>query len=356
MSSVQLKDLKGKAVGEIKFAEELSAIEPNVHVMHSALHRQLANGRAGTASTKTRSEVRGGGRKPWRQKGTGRARAGSIRSPLWNGGGVIFGPKPRDFFQSMPKKARQLALRSAVAARKDQFVVVKSFDGLFKKAPTADSQNNEQPKTKEFAGVLKNLGINDKALVLVLLDSQVAGEKQIEKAARNIHNVRVLNLNNLNVKDMLEAEVVLTSEHTVELMNQRFGPHKDDKKAKLAVKRQPSKRSEEKTPLTEEERLARKKAKAAAKKAAKAAKPPKVKAEKAQAKGGKGDKPKGEKPEGGKPESKGDAPEAKGEKPEHKGGKPEHKGDKPEHKGDKPEHKGDKPEAKGGDKKQKTEE
>src|SRR5207244_179052 len=118
MTSVQLKDLKGKAVGEVSFEDSIFGITPNIHVMHAALHRQLANGRSGSANTKTRSEVRGGGRKPWRQKGTGRARAGSIRSPLWNGGGVTFGPKPRDFSQSLPKKVRQLALRSALAARK----------------------------------------------------------------------------------------------------------------------------------------------------------------------------------------------------------------------------------------------
>src|SRR6185437_11483253 len=187
MTSVQLKDLKGKAVGEASFDDEVFGIEPNIHVMHSALHRQLVNARRGTASTKTRSEVRGGGRKPWRQKGTGRARAGSIRSPLWNGGGVIFGPKPRDYAQSMPKKARQLALRSALAARRDQFVVVQNFDALFQNAPKSgdDSAKIEQPKTKDFVAVLKQLGLNDKK-VLVILDCGVPGSKQIERAARNI--------------------------------------------------------------------------------------------------------------------------------------------------------------------------
>src|SRR5579883_3668214 len=97
MTSVLVKDLKGKEVGKRELAAEVFGIEPNLHLVHSALIRQLANARAGSANTKTRSEVRGGGKKPWRQRGTGRARAGSIRSPLWNGGGVIFGPKPRDF-------------------------------------------------------------------------------------------------------------------------------------------------------------------------------------------------------------------------------------------------------------------
>lgn len=225
MTSVQLKDLKGKAVGEVSFEDSIFGLEPNIHVMHAALHRQLANGRAGTASTLTRAEVRGGGRKPWRQKGTGRARAGTIRSPLWNGGGVIFGPKPRDYSQSLPKKVRQLALRSALAARKNEFVVVQNFDGLFDKAPKSgdDSATIEQPKTKRFVGALKDLGVNEKR-VLLLLDTGVPGVKQIERAARNVCGVRVLAVTNLNVKDIMEAEVVLTSERTIELINQRFKP------------------------------------------------------------------------------------------------------------------------------------
>lgn len=223
MSSVQLKDLKGKSVGEVKFDGELFDIEPNVPVLHSALHRQLTNARAGTASTLTRSEVRGGGRKPWRQKGTGRARAGSNRSPLWAGGGVIFGPKPRDYSISMTKKSRQLALRSAIAARKADFAVVQNFDGLFSKAPQ-EGKEAEQPKTKAFVQVLKDLGIAEKK-VLVLLDSGVPGVQQIEKAARNICGVVVCNINNLNVKNIMEADAVLTSERTVEALNQRFRAH-----------------------------------------------------------------------------------------------------------------------------------
>lgn len=222
MTSVQLKDLKGKAVGEVSFEDSIFGITPNVHVMHSALHRQLANARSGSANTKTRSEVRGGGRKPWRQKGTGRARAGSIRSPLWNGGGVTFGPKPRDYSQSLPKKVRQLALRSALAARKDQFVVVQNFDGLFEKAPkSGQTEPIEQPKTKKFVGIINDLGLKEKC-VLLLLDSGVPGAQQIERAARNLCHVKVLNVNNLNVKDVMEAEVVLTTERTVEVINQRF--------------------------------------------------------------------------------------------------------------------------------------
>jgi large subunit ribosomal protein L4 len=224
MTSAQLKDLKGKAVGEFSFADDVFGIEPNTHVLHAALHRQLTNARSGTASAKTRAEVRGGGRKPWKQKGTGRARAGSTRSPLWAGGGVIFGPKPRDYSQSLPKKVRQLALRSALAARRDQFVVVKNFDGLFKNAPVEGHSGTgtvEQPKTKQFVSVLKDLGLAEKK-VLLLLDCGVPGAEQIERAARNLCQVTVVHASNLNVKALMECEAVLSSERTVELINNRF--------------------------------------------------------------------------------------------------------------------------------------
>src|SRR6185437_3951512 len=234
MTSVQLKDLKGKAVGEASFDDEVFGIEPNIHVMHSALHRQLVNARRGTASTKTRSEVRGGGRKPWRQKGTGRARAGSTRSPLWAGGGVTFGPQPRDYSQSLPKKVRQLALRSALAARRDQFVVLKNFDGLFKNPPSEGHKGPfEQPKTKQVASALKDLGLAEKSVLLVL-DSGVPGAQQIERAARNLDNVCVCHASNLNVKQLIGCEAVLTSERTLVLLNNRFKGHAAATEAKPA--------------------------------------------------------------------------------------------------------------------------
>src|SRR5271165_3995035 len=124
MTSAQVVDLKGKKLHEVGLDDDIFGITPNEHVMHTALVRQLANARSGSANTKTRSEVSGGGKKPWRQKGTGRARAGSIRSPLWEGGGVTFGPKPRDFSKSLPKKVRVLALKSALASKKEDLVVV----------------------------------------------------------------------------------------------------------------------------------------------------------------------------------------------------------------------------------------
>ena len=180
MTSVQVKDLKGKEVGKKELAEDVFGIEPNMHLVHAALVRQLANGRSGSANTKTRSEVRGGGKKPWRQKGTGRARAGSIRSPLWSGGGVTFGPKPRDFSITMPKKQRQLALKSVLALRANDIIVVQNFDSLFKSTPTADAEVKEQPKTKAIVGVLNDLGLKDK-YVCIILDRMVAGEPQVLK-------------------------------------------------------------------------------------------------------------------------------------------------------------------------------
>ena len=120
----------GKKSGEITLDDSVFGVEPNLHVMHLALRRQLNNARQGSACTKTRSEVRGGGRKPWKQKGTGRARAGSIRSPLFAGGGVVFGPKPRDYGFAIPQKARKLALKSALSARSEKLVVVKDFSEI----------------------------------------------------------------------------------------------------------------------------------------------------------------------------------------------------------------------------------
>ena len=129
--SKEILSTNGEKLGEITLNKEVFGVEPNIHVMNLALRRQLNNARSGNACTKTRSEVSGGGRKPWKQKGTGRARAGSLRSPLFAGGGVIFGPKPRSYAFNMPQKARKLALKSALSARESQIVVVKDFKGWF---------------------------------------------------------------------------------------------------------------------------------------------------------------------------------------------------------------------------------
>ena len=137
--SKEILSTNGEKLGEITLEKSVFGVEPNLHVMHLALRRQLNNARQGNACTKTRAEVAGGGRKPWKQKGTGRARAGSLRSPLFAGGGVIFGPKPRSYSFNMPQKARQLALKSALSARESQIVVVKDFSTI------------AEPKTKLMA-------------------------------------------------------------------------------------------------------------------------------------------------------------------------------------------------------------
>lgn len=260
--AIDLKDLKGKKTGSVELAGEVFAIEPNMGVIHTALVRQLANARRGNANTKTRSEVSGGGRKPWRQKGTGRARAGSIRSPLWAGGGVTFGPKPRDYSKSMPKKMRVLALKSALAAQKDNIVVVQDFD------------NFKEAKTKQFCQVLKDLGLCEKK-VLVVLDYACEACERVALAARNIADLKVIRASNLNVKDLLHHDAILTNARTLEAINKRFtAAHKEEGEAK----------KESKAKAAEKPAKATKEAKAPAEKAAKSApKEAKAKAEKAPA-------------------------------------------------------------------------
>jgi large subunit ribosomal protein L4 len=228
MTSTQVLDLKGNKVRELTLKEEVFAAQPNAGVVHSALVRQLANARAGSANTKTRSEVRGGGAKPWRQKGTGRARAGSRRSPLWEGGGVVFGPKPRDYSKSMPKKVRLLAIRSALAAKRSSLIVVKDFKDL------------KEAKTKEAVQIFRALKIDGKR-VLVVLDYQGEESNRFALAARNIEDVRVVHVNNVNVKDLLNCEALLASESAVEALSTRLTPapkveHKPVARVKPAAK------------------------------------------------------------------------------------------------------------------------
>ncbi len=205
---VSILNTKGSAVGQIALDEKVFGVEPNLHVMHLALRRQLNNGRAGTACTKTRAEVSGGGRKPWKQKGTGRARAGSLRSPLFAGGGVIFGPKPRDYGFAMPQKARRLALKSALSARIDNTVLVKDFSEI------------NAPKTKLMAETLKALKVEGK--ILIIADVKAAENAYLELSARNLPNVRIILPSNLNVKDLLEADNVIITEAAINEITERL--------------------------------------------------------------------------------------------------------------------------------------
>ena len=203
----EILSTSGEKLGAISLSESVFGVEPNLHVMHLALRRQLNNARQGSACAKTRAEVRGGGRKPWKQKGTGRARAGSLRSPLFAGGGVSFGPKPRDYSFSMPQKARQLALKSALSARSEQIVVVKDL-------------SIAEPKTKLMVSVLDSLKVAGK--ILIIADVKAAENTNLNLAARNIPSVKLLLPSNLNVKDLLEADSVIITESAVNEITERL--------------------------------------------------------------------------------------------------------------------------------------
>lgn len=206
--SKQLLNTNGEKLGEITLNEAVFGVEPNLHVMHLALRRQLNNARQGSACAKTRAEVSGGGKKPWKQKGTGRARAGSIRSPLFVGGGVIFGPKPRDYSFSMPQKARKLALRSALSARSADIILVQDFSTI------------SAPKTKEFSKILKALEVEGK--ILVVADYKQPENQHLQLSSRNLPNVKLILPSNINVKDLLEADKILMTESSVKEITERL--------------------------------------------------------------------------------------------------------------------------------------
>jgi len=199
MPKVALYNIKGEQVGEVELKDEVFGVTVNGAVMHEAVVNQLANKRLGTQAAKTRAEVRGGGRKPFRQKGTGRARAGTSRSPLWRKGGVIFAPQPRSYSYSIPKKVRRLALKSALTS--------KVLDGNI---IVLDQFTMTEPKTKEFAGVLDNLKVNRKALVVTAnVDNTVV------RSARNIPGVTPTHASSLNVYDVLAHEKLIITRDAV---------------------------------------------------------------------------------------------------------------------------------------------
>ena len=198
MAHVSVYNIEGKEVGSIELNDAVFGVEVNEHLVHMAVVNQLANNRQGTQKAKTRSEVRGGGRKPWRQKGTGHARQGSTRSPQWTGGGVVFAPTPRDYSFKLNKKEKRAALKSALTSRvvENKFVVV-------------DELKLDEIKTKKFVEVLKNLNV-EKALV-VLNDMD---EKVIASAA-NIPTVKTTQTNELNVFDVLKYDTVVVTKAAV---------------------------------------------------------------------------------------------------------------------------------------------
>lgn len=197
MPKVALYNVKGEEVGEVELKDSIFNVPVRSDILHQVVTMQLANKRQGTASTKTRAEVRGGGRKPWRQKGTGRARHGSIRSPIWTGGGIVFGPKPRLYNYTLPKKVKRLAMKCALSSK------VADNDVLI-----LDQLELEMPKTKEMVNILNNLKIDKKALI-VTLDK----DDNVEKSTRNIPGVKATMVGNLNVYDILKHDkLVLTKE------------------------------------------------------------------------------------------------------------------------------------------------
>jgi len=186
MAVTEVFNTDNKKVGEVELNDDLFGLEVKKHILHDVVKMQLANRRAGTASTKTRTEVRGGGAKPYRQKGTGRARAGTNRSPLWRGGGVIFGPKPRDYSYKLPKKVRKLGVRMALSTRfsEKNMLVLDGFD-------LADI------KTKQFVDVMKKLNIENGLIVIP------EKNENLEKSSRNVHGYKVIQADGLNVYDIL---------------------------------------------------------------------------------------------------------------------------------------------------------
>ena len=189
----------GKASGDIKLDAEVFGIEPNLDVLHQVVTAQLAAARAGTASTKKRSEVRGGGRKPWRQKGLGRARHGSIRSPIWVGGGIAHGPQPRDYAQRTPKKMKRLALRSALSARAAEAAI-----------RVVDDIDWSAPKTKQALNLLDAIDAKGKTLVVLTKQHGSAG-----KSFRNLPEVRLVEPGHLTAYDVLWSDRVVFTSHTV---------------------------------------------------------------------------------------------------------------------------------------------
>ncbi|MBS3810833.1 MAG: 50S ribosomal protein L4 [Halanaerobiales bacterium] len=199
---------KGEKTDEIDLSDDIFDIEINKEVVHQVVTAQLAKVRSGTASTKTRSEVRGGGRKPWRQKGTGRARHGSIRSPLWVGGGITFGPKPRSYNKKVNKKMKKNALKSVLTDKvKNEGVMI------------LDELKMDEIKTQEMVNFLDDLGLKDRK-VLILLPGK---DKNIYLSARNIPHVKTLVLDGLNTYDLLNNEVILTTEEAVRKIEEVLG-------------------------------------------------------------------------------------------------------------------------------------
>ena len=206
MLKTNVYDMSGKLVGEVELSEAVFGIAPNASVVHDVVKNHLANLRQGTQSALTRAEVSGGGRKPWRQKGTGRARQGSTRAPQWTHGGIVFAPKPRDYSYSLNKKAKRLALKSVLSAKASEQAVV-----------VIDELKMETPKTKEFAAFLKAVGCDTKTLVVT-----AEMDQNVLRSGRNIAGCEVTFANLLNAYDVLKANKLVVDQAALRKIEEVF--------------------------------------------------------------------------------------------------------------------------------------
>lgn len=206
MPKLNVLNVSGQNVGEIELSDSIFGVEVNGHVLYEVVKNQLANKRQGTQSAKTRAEVRGGGRKPWKQKGTGRARQGSTRSVQWVGGGVAFAPKPRSYKYTLPKKVRRLAMKSALSSKIQNSEVI-----------VLDSLNMDAPKTKEFAQILNNINAAKKALVVIADKND-----NVIKSARNIEGVQTALVNTMNVYDILKYDSFIITTDAVKKVEEVY--------------------------------------------------------------------------------------------------------------------------------------
>ena len=206
MPNVALYNISGKQVGEIELNENIFGVDVNVEAMQQVVKMSLANQRQGTQSALTRAEVRGGGIKPWRQKGTGRARHGSIRSPQWKKGGIVFAPKPRSYRYTVPKKIKRIAMKSALSSKANENSIV-----------VIEELNFDAPKTKQVVSLLENLKIDSKTLI-VLADNN----ENVVKSARNIDGVKATFVNTLNVYDILKYDKFVITKDAVKKVEEVY--------------------------------------------------------------------------------------------------------------------------------------
>ncbi len=207
MPKVAVYDMNGAQIGELELNDSVFGIKPNKTVLYEFVKMQMANKRVGTASSKTRAEVRGGGKKPWRQKGTGRARAGTIRSPLWKGGGIIFGPRPRDYSYRLPRKVRRLAMCSALSSKviEENLIII-------------DKLNFVEPKTKLMVDTLSKLNLAGRKALIVTADGNV----NTAKSARNIPGIKALRADYINVYDLLNHDTLLITKDAIAMVEEVF--------------------------------------------------------------------------------------------------------------------------------------